>query len=670
MTALGAGLRWIHLLAAICLVGIFTASLLAGPRLGATARAWEARLLGWARALAALALLTGLLLLAHQSAHLAGQAAAALDPAAWLRVLLETRWGAVWLIRHALLLLVAALLLARGREGSTADWAALRVEVWLLGAASLGALGWAGHAAAVEPGALGAALADAVHLVAACLWLGTLAPLSLLLQCCAREAGADSRPEAVIAVRRFSAVALGAMLALIATGLVNAWLQVGSVPALIGTRHGRLLLLKLLLILALLPVVLASRRLLPALSGEVASVGRPAMARLARLLACEWALGVMILAVVGAMALTPPGRHDGAWWPLPFRLSYGAAAPGAQLRLVIGTQVILLGLLGALLGCFLPRRRRLAVGASIAALAVGLGLSLPPLAVDAYPSTYLRPSIPYEAGSIARGLALYREHCAECHGQAGRGDGPRTAGLRTPPADLTGAHTAEHTAGDLFWWLTHGISAGGMPSFAARLSDGDRWDLVNFLRALSAAFLARGLDPAVAPGGPHIVAPDFGWSLGPVPGESLKEFRGRRAVVLVLFTLPHSRERLVHLARRHETLRALGAEVLAVPLGRAEGVIGRLGGTPPILFPVVTEGAEEIVAAYTLFRRTLAADGLRPDPPLPAHMEFLVDRQGYLRGRWIPDGSGEGWADPGALMAVLRRLREEAPAPFPADHVH
>jgi len=77
MTALGAGLRWVNLLAGMLLVGLFTGSLLAGPRLGATARAWEAGLARWARRLAALALLSGLSPLAQQSAHFAGRAAAA-----------------------------------------------------------------------------------------------------------------------------------------------------------------------------------------------------------------------------------------------------------------------------------------------------------------------------------------------------------------------------------------------------------------------------------------------------------------------------------------------------------------------------------------------------------------------------------------------------------------
>lgn len=35
------------------------------------------------------------------------------------------------------------------------------------------------------------------------------------------------------------------------------------------------------------------------------------------------------------------------------------------------------------------------------------------------------------------GEALYRRHCAACHGESGTGDGPLVESLREPPADLT-----------------------------------------------------------------------------------------------------------------------------------------------------------------------------------------------------------------------------------------
>src|SRR3990172_7089860 len=72
------------------------------------------------------------------------------------------------------------------------------------------------------PPALPAAVVDVLHLVTAGAWLGSLLPLALLLRRAASEAGADARPYAVLAVRRFSRVALAAMLLIIASGLLNA----------------------------------------------------------------------------------------------------------------------------------------------------------------------------------------------------------------------------------------------------------------------------------------------------------------------------------------------------------------------------------------------------------------------------------------------------------------
>jgi putative copper resistance protein D len=82
---------------------------------------------------------------------------------------------------------------------------------------------------------------------------------------------------------------------------------------------------------------------------------------------------------------------------------------------------------------------------------------------------------------------------------------------------------------------------------------------------------------------------------------------------------------------------------------------------------VVIDGSQEIVETYTLFRRTLASEGL---PPIPPHTEFLIDRQGYIRARWIP-GEGQGWAEIPRLLKEVERLATEAPrAPAPEEHVH
>lgn len=672
MTALGMAVRWAHLAAGLSLVGIFMFFLLAGRSNRPTARAWEARIVAAARWLVVLLLLSGVAALGLQAALVTGRPAAALDPRAWGELLASTQFGAVWLFRHGLLLLLAALILLAERERSAADWAALRVEAWLLGATGAGAMAWAGHAAAVEPAGLTAALVDALHLVAAGAWLGALLPLALLLRAASRESGADARPFAVLAVHRFSALALVAMISLGATGIWNTWNQVGGLPALVGTRYGRLLLLKIGLLLPILVLAAINRkRLLPALSGDGPTVGRPAMRRLAQLVVLECALGLLILAVVSALSVTPPGRHDAPSWPFAYRLSYDATAdlPGVRARLAIGSQIALLGLVGAVAGWLLRRRRALVLGVAGVVLALGLLVALPPLAVDAYPTTFLRSPVPYQAISVANGLDLYRTHCAVCHGLRGFGGGPGAAGLPRKPADLTAPHTTQHTAGDLFWWITHGIARGGMPPFGDRLPEEERWDLVNFLRTLSAAEQARELTARVEPNRPWLAAPDFAFAVGPTPGRTLKDFRGRRHVFLVLFSLPESRPRLSQLAETYDTILAFGAEVLAVPGDGGAEIIRRLGGAPRILFPVVTEGSLEIARTYSMFGRSRSPAGTLAGPP--PHMELLIDRQGYVRARWIPGEPTGGWQDPSSLFAQLQQLNQEAPtAPPPDDHVH
>ena len=673
MTAVGTAARWLHLACGLGLVGLLTALLLAGRSDRPTALAWDARMLGWARGLAALLLASGIGVLAYQAAVVTGRPGAALDPIAWVGLLARSQFGTVWLVRHGLLLLLTALLLLREREPSAADRLAFRGQAWLLAALGAGAAAWAGHAAAVEPGGLAAALLDALHLIAAGAWFGALLPLAALLRAASAEAGADARPFAVLAVRRFSRVALAVMLLIIVTGSANAWFQVGSVPALVGTRYGWLLLFKVALLVPILVLARGNRRLLPRLSGDAATVGRPAMARLGRFVAGEAGLALVILLVTAALSLSPPAVHDGIRWPFAVRWSWDAAAlaRGGPTRVLIGGQVAFVGLLALIVGLLLRSWRGVLATAGGAAIAVGLWVALPPLSVDAYPTTYRRPAVPYQTVSVASGAALYRTHCATCHGPAGRGDGAGGAGLPRPPADLTAPHTAEHTAGDMFWWLTHGIVTGGMPPFGTALGEEERWDLINFIRTLSAGERARMMTALVQPNRPWLVAPDFTIAVGPAPPRSLKELRDRWMVHLVLFTLPESRPRLVQLAEAYNTLQATGTELIAVPLGDGEHILRRLGDRPPMLFPVITDGAAEIGATYALLGWGLGPRALAREASPPPHAEFLLDRQGYVRARWLPGTPGRGWDEIPSLLEQALVLDRERPAgPPPDEHVH
>ena len=75
-----------------------------------------------------------------------------------------------------------------------------------------------------------------------------------------------------------------------------------------------------------------------------------------------------------------------------------------------------------------------------------------------------------------------------------------------------------------------------------------------------------------------------------------------------------------------------------------------------MLFPVVTEGAADIVAVYGRF------------DPAP-HVEFLIDRLGYIRARW--SSRAETTRDVNKLLAEVQELNQEKIDAPPADeHVH
>ncbi|WP_369196829.1 copper resistance CopC/CopD family protein [Streptomyces djakartensis] len=96
---------------------------------------------------------------------------------------------------------------------------------------------------------------DVLHLLAAAAWLGGLGALLVALY----RAPADS-PVGASAVHRFSRLAFGSVVALIATGTYQSWRQLGSWTAFTDTRYGQLLLAKIALVVVLVGVAWISRR--------------------------------------------------------------------------------------------------------------------------------------------------------------------------------------------------------------------------------------------------------------------------------------------------------------------------------------------------------------------------------------------------------------------------
>jgi cytochrome c oxidase cbb3-type subunit I/II len=83
--------------------------------------------------------------------------------------------------------------------------------------------------------------------------------------------------------------------------------------------------------------------------------------------------------------------------------------------------------------------------------------------------------------------------CWECHGQTGKGDGEKAAGLKDDfgfpvrPADLTsGQFKSGPSVQDIFRTMSTGLSGTPMPSYRDSLSEQDRWALAYYVLSLSA----------------------------------------------------------------------------------------------------------------------------------------------------------------------------------------
>jgi mono/diheme cytochrome c family protein len=97
--------------------------------------------------------------------------------------------------------------------------------------------------------------------------------------------------------------------------------------------------------------------------------------------------------------------------------------------------------------------------------------------------------VPASAESIEKGKTLYLErtkgNCVFCHGDTGAGNEANMSRLRRKPADLTNKeHLSAETDGELFWKISKGIT-GIMPAGEKRMTEEERWHVVNYVRTLA-----------------------------------------------------------------------------------------------------------------------------------------------------------------------------------------
>ncbi|MFK0689009.1 copper resistance CopC/CopD family protein [Mesorhizobium sp. IMUNJ 23033] len=209
------------------------------------------------------------------------------QPVVW-RTAFGTSFG--WTVLIGLMALGLALLSLAGPRIGAKPFA-------LAGLAGVGAaLAASGHASAAEPQWLTRPMVF-LHGIGIAFWAGALAPLGLAVR---RQSG-----EAGPFLRRFSRAILPVVAVLIAAGIVLAVIQVQTPAALVNTGYGRLLLVKLVLLLFLFTLATVNRWTLtaPAEAGAT-EVQR----RLVRSIGAEVLIVLAIFAVAAGWRFTPPPR--------------------------------------------------------------------------------------------------------------------------------------------------------------------------------------------------------------------------------------------------------------------------------------------------------------------------------------------------------------------------
>ena len=106
------------------------------------------------------------------------------------------------------------------------------------------------------------------------------------------------------------------------------------------------------------------------------------------------------------------------------------------------------------------------------------------------PADYARTKNPTATSdeSVAKGKELYLDakkgNCVFCHGETGTGNEANLAKLRRKPADISNKERmSEMTDGELYWKISKGIPQ-IMPAGERRMTDEERWNVVNYIRTL------------------------------------------------------------------------------------------------------------------------------------------------------------------------------------------
>lgn len=249
----------------------------------------------------AVALLASVALLWLEAAAMAEVPVTEAGAAAW-SMLSATHFGLSWSAGATALVLGAGAIAVRPRGQDSRRWILLHLSAL---AAFLYTRSLVSHAAA--DGDFGfRVVADWIHLILVSAWLGEVCVAGWLTLAGPPPAGAGDQVECRGYIAALSTSATWALGGIVATGVVNAWNDVGSPAALTGSVYGGTLLLKLALV-AMAVLLGACNRffVMPSLTAG-AALAAPALRRFTLILRVETAVLLGVLVVAAVLSSTPP----------------------------------------------------------------------------------------------------------------------------------------------------------------------------------------------------------------------------------------------------------------------------------------------------------------------------------------------------------------------------
>ncbi|WP_321960684.1 cytochrome c [Paraburkholderia sp. J7] len=330
-----------------------------------------------------------------------------------------------------------------------------------------------------------------------------------------------------------------------------------------------------------------------------------------------------------ALAIAGDSHGQPAWpWPKRLAVEVLLIDAGVARQLALALAATGGALLLAIVGLF-SRRRRVALFA--AALCAAWFAPWPDSSLwlaDAVPTSF--QTTPFTVAAAAHGAALYTRDCASCHGDTGRGDGPRAATLVRWPPTVVGPLLGHRLDGELFWRVMHGMHAHDgtqtMPGFEGRLTDADTWAILDYLKVLAAGGGVQDGDGWPVP----VALPALDVRCGDAPAEPLARWRANqrlRAVAIDTGAPPREDP-------RWQTLLLFRDGALPSPSEAARWAVN--GGASCV---AVTPGA------WNAFAGMAGIDAQRF-----AGSQLIADRDGWLRAEAKP--GDPAWANATLLCAA------------------